>query len=177
MVDRAVDTLWRRGVNGATARVLETELGVSQSSIYNTFGSKPGLIDRALDRYEQRLDDELVGSLASPGATSDDVVALIDRWVVWVSDDGHRGCLLLNTIAEVSADDASVVARGERYRARLRGLLAAALTSGDAEDEALGRADLVLAAALGISAAARSHAGRAEIEALAGAVRRQIRSW
>lgn len=177
VVDRTVDTLWRSGVAGATARVLESELGMSQSSIYNAFGSKPALVDRALDRYEQRLDEELVGTLGATGASADDVAALIDRWVEWVSDDRHRGCLLLNTIAEAKPEDVAVLARGERYRARLRGLLAGALANGAADDEAVLRADLVLAAAIGISTAARGGAGRAELDALATAVRAQIRSW
>ncbi|MDH3705515.1 MAG: TetR/AcrR family transcriptional regulator, partial [Acidimicrobiia bacterium] len=56
VLDRALEVFWQRGYQGATARVLEAELDITQSSIFNAFGSKRNLLGLALDGYERRID-------------------------------------------------------------------------------------------------------------------------
>ena len=63
VIDRAVDVLWRDGFKGATTRRLGDELGVSQSSLYNAFGSKAQLQELALDRYERSTASALLEPL------------------------------------------------------------------------------------------------------------------
>ena len=63
VLDDAMDLFWRRGYRSTTTRDLEASLGVTQSSLYHAFGSKAQLLDRALARYQTRLDHELLGPL------------------------------------------------------------------------------------------------------------------
>lgn len=176
-VDAAVDVFWRHGYDGTTTRMLATELGLTQSSLYNAFGSKGGLLHTALDRYEDRLEDELVRPLVDESGR-----AGLDRFVLsltdWVTDDTHRGCLLLISLVDRAGEDASMIERGARYRDRLRALFTDALAevSPDAAT-ARARADLVLLAVLGLNTTARAGAEVTEIRALAAGLRRQIAEW
>jgi TetR/AcrR family transcriptional repressor of nem operon len=177
VVDATVDVFWRYGYTATTTRMLEAELGVTQSSLYNAFGSKGRLLHTALDRYEDRLDDELVRPLLRESSP-----AGLDRFVrsltAWVTQDGHPGCLLLTSLVDRADADASMVERGKRYRDRLRALFADALA--DASPDAVtarARADLVLLAVLGLNTSARAGADSTEIGALAAAIRRQIAEW
>jgi TetR/AcrR family transcriptional repressor of nem operon len=173
IVEAAVDLFWRHGFAATTTRMLEAELGMSQSSIYNTFGSKADLMDAALDHYEARLEAELVRPLLARGG-----VQALDRFVGslvgWVHQHDRLGCMLLNALAD-SAPDERIVIRAARYRDRLRELFSSSfIAAGFDEREAAERAEALLAGVLGINIVARGGADRAELDGLATGLRRQL---
>ena len=123
VADAAVEIFWRLGYAGATTRVLEAELDLTQSSIYNTFGSKSGLMDAALARYEERFAEALLARLAAPdqqGAAAID--EFLDAVVAWVGNPERRGCLMVNGLVDAAAD-VHVMARVGHFRSRLQALL------------------------------------------------------
>jgi TetR/AcrR family transcriptional repressor of nem operon len=173
ILDRAVDVLWRLGTKGATTRVLESELGITQSSIYNAFGDKSELLDRVIDRYLERLNDEIVCSIDDPAAGFDELHAFIDDVVEWVTVPNKTGCLFLNTSSEFGTADPKLVAMAAGYRDRLRSLFLNLFTS-EGVHEPHHHANALLAAVMGMNIAARSGAGRREVESLAEALHHQL---
>ncbi|WP_454742971.1 TetR/AcrR family transcriptional regulator [Cupriavidus necator] len=102
---RAVDAFWRYGYESLPAHVLAGEMGVSKSSLYNTFGSKRQLFLEAIEIYAnakalairnaseaQRLQEQLRGILLH----------------IVKDNDGCRGCLLVNTSIEFGSHDPEV---------------------------------------------------------------------
>jgi len=173
ILDRAVDVLWRLGTKGATTRVLESELGITQSSIYNAFGDKSELLDRVIDRYLERLNDEIVCSIDDPAAGFDELHAFIDDVVEWVTVPNKTGCLFLNTSSEFGTADPKLVAMAAGYRDRLRSLFLNLLIT-EGVHEPRHHANALLAAVMGMNIAARSGAGRREVESLAEALHHQL---
>lgn len=176
VLDQAVDVFWRHGGTGTTTRVLERELSLTQSSIYNAFGSKPELLKRSLDRYLERIDDEVVAVLDQPEAGLEALLDFVANLMEWIGQAGKPGCLLLNLLAEGGPDDKPIVNRAEAYRDRLRSTFRQAFAQCGAVDPA-GHAEVLLSTVLGINIAARGGAGRSELETMAGAVRSQIKAW
>lgn len=182
VLEAALELFWTEGYRTTTTRTLETALGLSQSSIYNTFGSKKKLLDAALDRYETLTDRALLQPLerATEGLASVDCffVALAR----WVTQDGKSGCMLINMMAEDGGSTACVTQRTRRYRERVReGLrqgLGRAASLGEIENDGLDdRADLLVGLVLGLNIAARGRASQDEQSRLLAAVRSQLRSW
>lgn len=178
VLDRALEVFWQRGYKGATARLLETELDITQSSIFNAFGTKRELLGLALDRYQQRIDDALVAPLDRPDATLADLdrffVALLD----WITGDQHSGCLLLNLLAETADADPDLVTRATMYRDRVRSAFVAVLLANGNEHTLAGRrAELLVSAAMGLNISARSGAPADELDALTDGIRGEIASW
>lgn len=176
MLDAALDLFWRHGASGTTTRVLEAELGVTQSSLYNAFGSKDELLARVLDRYVGQIDAAVVAPLDQRDAGAVELEAFVADMVDWIGRDGRRGCMLLNLLAERGSADAALVDRATAYRGRIRDACTHALTPIDAE-LAAPRAELVLSSLLGINIAARGGAEAGELEAMAHGLCAQIRSW
>ncbi len=175
VVDRALDVFWSRG-STTTTRVLERELGITQSSIYNAFGSKQGLLDRALDRYIERIDDEVVAPLNAPEANATDLLDFVDRLMDWVGNEQRPGCLLLNMLGETNTGDQSLIERAHAYRDRLRQVFAGSLEP-YGEAEAGHRAEVMLASVLGINISAYGGAAMDELAMLANGLRAQINEW
>jgi len=109
-VDAAMNAFWDKGYEATSTQDLCTATGLGRSSIYNTFSSKHALFERSLDHYAEiglRTRGEL---LESAEAGHDRIRALLEAAV---ADEaaGHRGCLMINTVAEFGERDSVISAR------------------------------------------------------------------
>ncbi|MDN5861607.1 MAG: TetR/AcrR family transcriptional regulator [Pseudonocardia sp.] len=109
VVDRAMDAFWTHGYAGTSPALLAEATGVAKGSLYNAFGSKRELFDRALARYD------MVGAafaeqfLSRPGSTRE-IVGEFLRFLVDSDLAGptRRGCLAVNTAVELAPDDPDI---------------------------------------------------------------------
>ncbi len=178
----AVELFWSRGYRATTTRDLERALGLRPSSLYNTFGSKRGLLDAALDRYEEMTDRELLAPLEGSGSGLEAIDAFFAALGSWVTNGDRGGCMLVNLMGEDGGATAELSVRCRGYRYRVRGALLASLEqaaeSGEISRAGLGaKADLLLGLVLGLNVAARGRAARGEVESLLAAVRGLVGSW
>lgn len=181
-LDAALELFWKQGYSNTTTRELETALGLSQSSIYNTFGSKGDLLEAALDRYEVMTDHELLSPLEQSDKGLTSIETFFDGLRHWVTHRGRRGCMLINMMAEDGGETDAIAERARNYRTRVRDALRDALVRAMKERETADstleeRADLLLGLVLGVNIAARAGASDAELGTLFDAVRTQIRGW
>lgn len=181
-LDAALELFWKRGYRTTTTRDLETALGLSQSSIYNAFGSKQDLLEVALDRYEAMTDRELIQPLERSPKGLAAIETFFASLAHWVTHRGRRGCMLINMMAEDGSETHAITQRSRAYRARVRAALRKALAHaakrGETTDVALDeRADLLVGLVLGLNIAARGGASKPEFARLLDAVRAQIRCW
>jgi TetR/AcrR family transcriptional regulator, transcriptional repressor for nem operon len=105
-VDRAVALFWRKGYAATTPQDLVEQLGIGKGSLYHTFSSKHALFERALRRYGEQRVAGLVEVLQGPGSVRVRLRAALQRLVASdPADPARRGCLAVNTAAELAATD------------------------------------------------------------------------
>jgi len=182
VLDDAVDLFWKRGFRTTTTRDLEAALGLSQSSLYNAFGSKQGLFTAALDRYEGMTGAALLEPLESAGGGLGAIDRFFDALAGWVTGDGRGGCMIINLMAEDGGESDDITVRTTAYRRRVRDALRDALiraaAAGETTDEAIElRADLLYGEVLGMNIAARGGSSDADIDRLAAAAHHLIATW
>ncbi|GAA1617735.1 TetR family transcriptional regulator [Leucobacter chromiireducens] len=122
-VRAALDVFWRVGYDAASIPELERATGLSRSSMYNSFGSKRGLFDAAVQFYLDRVVRPRLQPLTADPTTPD----AIDTYLTGLRDALARpdalpalgGCLLINTAGSALADDPVVAATIAAYRAEL----------------------------------------------------------
>lgn len=177
-LDGAVDVFWELGYDATTTRDLERRLEISQSSLYNAFGSKKGLLLAAIDRYEERIRGELFCLLTDAGGGLAAVESFIGALGEWIATNEHRGCLVVNLMA-AAGDDDEIAERAATYRATIRQALFTALSSepGTSPQLAEERSQYLLAAVLGLHVTARSSRDPVEIKAMVAAMCSQVKSW
>ncbi|MGM0558907.1 MAG: TetR/AcrR family transcriptional regulator [Myxococcota bacterium] len=181
-LDAAIAVFWDKGFGHTTTRELQSATGLSPSSMSNTFGSKRALLESAVERYEARAVDELVVPLEASEEGLTAIKSFYDALVEWVTDDEHRGCLIINLMAEYDDSAESVASRWRAYRTRvrsaLRGALERAVAAGELESSGLSaRVELLFGLVLGVNIAARGGTPRAEVARLRDAVHAQIDGW
>lgn len=150
---------------------------MSQPSIYNAFGSKRDLLFRAMDLYESRVESELLSTLHR----GDDGYEAIERFMIdlaeWIHKNRNRGCLMVNLMAGDTIDEAITV-RVEQYRSKIHAAFVAALERTERNpDLVTARADLLLAAVLGLHITARTAGTGPAVAAMADHIGQQVAEW
>lgn len=115
---------------------LVEHLGIARASIYGTFGNKRELYLKALDRYGETKDPELLDELSQPGPALPRVRAVVRRFVEEATGvDGARGCFMTNTAVELCPHDQLARRRVEASCDHLQTLLTSALVRAQAQGE------------------------------------------
>lgn len=176
VLDQALELFWKRGYESTTTRDLEERLGLSQSSIYNAFGSKHGLLLAALSLYESRISKELVVPLEQASDPLQGINDFFDDLARWVTHDGRRGCMIINLMAEDAGDNEEITERTRAYRTRVRDALGDALQRASIDNHEA-RADILYGMVLGLNIAARGGGLTSEVERLVESSHLVIDGW
>lgn len=125
VVVRAARTVfWRAGYEGASVPALEEATGLSRSSIYNTFGSKRGLFDAAVQSYLDEVIRPRLRPLKAEVVAREAVLAYLDglreAFTRTGSMSATNGCLLINTATAPVVHDGEVARVVADYRDELR---------------------------------------------------------
>ena len=109
VVERAMEAFWTNGYANTSPAQLAAATGIAKGSLYNAFGSKRELFDRALARYGV-LVSHIGEDLLSQQGTTREVLASTLRHVVDsdLAQPVRRGCLVANTAAELAGHDPDI---------------------------------------------------------------------
>lgn len=106
VLDRAVDIFRRQGYRGTTPAELVEHLGISRSSLYDTYGDKRSLFVLALKRYREQT---TAGLNAVVENTTDALQSIKDLFALIIDgcleDAMPKGCFLVNSLVEIAPDD------------------------------------------------------------------------
>jgi AcrR family transcriptional regulator len=134
----ARDRFWERGYDATSIADLEQCTGLNRSSLYQEFGSKDGLFEAALACYADQVVARLFDPVRSPRAGLAEVAQLFTRLGGLLRCDPAtygRGCLLVNTGAELGTAPAAARQAVAVYRDRVRADFVAALSRSAARGE------------------------------------------
>ncbi|MFG2720945.1 TetR/AcrR family transcriptional regulator [Streptomyces sp. NPDC048416] len=139
----ALELFWRRGYEATSMADLVEHLGIGRASIYATFGNKHELYLKALDRYAEHRDPELLAELSGPGPALPAVRGVVRRFAVESTADATRlpGCFVTNTAAELAPHDSAAARRVELSWEHIETLLHSALARAQAQGELAGDRD------------------------------------
>lgn len=158
VVERAKRVFWEKGYRHTAIGDLERATGLNRSSLYAAFGSKEELFGQALDAYVGSFISDLLQPMESAGATVSDVEGFFRGLAARFRADGDasRGCLMVNSIAELEGRADFLGDRGRAFRERLHTAFSNALASSHDPAAVDDRARLLAAATLGVWLTARS---------------------
>jgi TetR/AcrR family transcriptional regulator, transcriptional repressor for nem operon len=164
VVERAMEEFWSHGYASTSPAQLAEATGVGKGSLYNTFGSKRHLFDLALARYGQ-LGAELAEEfLSRPGTTKERIGAYLRETVDSDMDQPvRRGCLAVNTAAELGGHDPEITRALRAIEERITGVLAARIEQGRRDGDispdtnARATAEFLLNTSAGLRILAKTH--------------------
>lgn len=178
VVASAEDVFWERGYACGGLAEIEEATGLTRSSLYQAFGNKQALFDRALDRYIETFLHPLIGPMEADGASLDAVAGFFSSIAKRFRGDAaaaRRGCLWINAIAESEGREPRVDARATVYLARLRNAFMHALSSTRPAEDRADHARVLMASTVGVWLVARVDPEEAAL--MCDSVVTQLRGW
>ncbi len=110
-LDAAIEVFWCKGYEATSMADLLEAMGLSKSSLYQTFGSKQQLFERCLSRYADRLSAEMAKELEeakSGRAFIEDIFAEVANTAQ--QPEGAKGCLIANSASEFGQREPALAA-------------------------------------------------------------------
>lgn len=169
--DAAIETamllFWRYGYEGVSIGKLTKAIGVAPPSLYAAFGSKAGLYQQAMIRYQETmgcLDVEAIGAATS---LREAVQVLLESALKNVTHREHeRGCMISSGLVAAHPDHAALARDAAARREALRVRIAQALSSFAQDDQVQRLARYLAAVMQGISIQARDGVPSSELQGI-----------
>ena len=171
VLDAAAHQFWVYGYEATSVRDLAQCMGITGASLYNAFGDKRSLFQRALTHYIENSFGDRVSRFERSLPPLDAIKAFFREIVERsVSDRDRKGCLLVNSALEVAPHDAGfqtmianvlVVVEAFFRRCVHAGQQAGEISTAQSADDL---ARLLLGLHLGIRVLARTRPERALLE-------------
>lgn len=113
---KAMHTFWEKGYAATSVDDLTAAMGISRSSLYETFGDKQALFTAALASYLEFTGRKRAAVLAAAGSVTQGMTDLLNGAINFILDGGlPGGCFFTNTATALGALAAPVHNMLERH--------------------------------------------------------------
>ena len=136
VLEKAMEVFWSKGYEATSIQDLVESMGINRGSLYDTFTDKHTLFLDAIAHYRHTVVEQAFARLAAPEASKQAIIdhfhAVVDRAIA----DGRRwGCLMTNTIVELSARDSAISACTQTNLQQIENTFYKALVSAQQQGE------------------------------------------
>lgn len=109
VLTKAMNLFWLKGYNGTSMQDLVDGLGISRSSLYDTYGDKHALFLRSLENY-RRISSENMEKIGRGASSAKDAIRKVLEYTIseLTKDKEHKGCFLVNAAVEMAPHDKEV---------------------------------------------------------------------
>lgn len=109
ILSKAVNLFWTKGYNGTSAQDLVDYLGISRSSLYDTYGDKHTLFLKALLYYREKVTGTLLESINKSEDPEQAIKNIFQMAVAdALQDKAAKGCFMVNASIELAAHDKEI---------------------------------------------------------------------
>lgn len=136
VLEKAMNLFWLQGYHATSIQDLVDHLGVNRASLYDTFGGKKELFEKALDRYmalNQKVNQKLLRRSEPVRKTIRQLLENTVREIL--SDKDKKGCFVVNTTTELAACDPDISKRVRNNQQQFVGLFQSLILKGQANGE------------------------------------------
>ena len=135
VLDQALELFRARGFKHTSFADLVEALGVSRQSLYDTYGDKQALYQTALKRYLDRGLEMMRRKLEDTAPIRELLTDLFDGMIEGQCANGSPGCLMVNSMVEMSPHDADTRALAQTHARELEGLFTSRLSAAQRKGE------------------------------------------
>ncbi len=108
VLKKAMDLFWAKGYNATSMQDLVDGLGISRSSMYDTFGDKEALFCAALSSYKTHQSASICDAFTNIPSPLQAIKAIFGGILTGIVNDDAKGCFLVNAATELSTNNEKV---------------------------------------------------------------------
>jgi TetR/AcrR family transcriptional repressor of nem operon len=146
-VRTAAGEFWRAGFERTPTTRLADAMGIERSSFYNAFGEREALFEEAVALYASEAPDAILSRIGGDDPIAPALAATLSTLcAARAADPEHKGCLIVNSIAELVGANEKLGPLLERALKQRIELIAGLLDRAKARGELALRADPAIGA-------------------------------
>ncbi|WP_158996098.1 TetR/AcrR family transcriptional regulator [Mucilaginibacter sp. L196] len=109
VLSKAIQIFWHKGYNGTSMQDLVDGLGISRSSLYDTYTDKHTLFVKALESYQNSGAGKIQEIINNSGSAKATIIQLL-KFVTneLLCDKQQKGCFMVNAEVEVAPHDTEI---------------------------------------------------------------------
>lgn len=124
VLNSAMNVFWNNGYRATSIRLLEKEMGINQFSIYSSFNNKKELFLKSIKKYREYVKENVYKDLLKPDAS----LAELKNFLLRSGDAKNKsqyvkGCLVVNTAAEMGNKDLEIAKEIDLYYNFIRDMM------------------------------------------------------
>jgi TetR/AcrR family transcriptional repressor of nem operon len=109
VLNKAIQLFWQKGYNGTSMQDLVDGLGISRSSLYDTYTDKHTLFVKALESYQSCGTAKIQEIMEKASTAKEAILQLLEYTVIeLLADKEQKGCFMVNAKVEAPSHDAQV---------------------------------------------------------------------
>ncbi|UJH68730.1 TetR/AcrR family transcriptional regulator [Allomuricauda sp. SCSIO 65647] len=102
ILNKAMELFWQKGFHATSMQDLVLHLGINRASLYDTFGGKEELFDKAFAHYRKAVGGWLHQLFDGEPSVKMGFKKLFDKAIEeTVNDENRKGCFVVNTTTEL----------------------------------------------------------------------------
>lgn len=109
VLKKAMEVFWKKGFYATSMQELVDGMGINRASLYDTFGSKEALFDRAFQLYREENQAKIRTFLFSQQPVQTGILKLFEKAIDnALLDSDAKGCFVVNATAEMVTTDCAM---------------------------------------------------------------------
>ncbi|MCB9267700.1 MAG: TetR/AcrR family transcriptional regulator [Lewinellaceae bacterium] len=98
---KAMELFWKQGYHATSIQNLVDQLGINRASLYDTFGGKDALFEKAFEKYVRDYSAQVIAQLSRHESVRRALEAFfLSEARAAARDKDHKGCFVVNTTTE-----------------------------------------------------------------------------
>ncbi|RDY60095.1 TetR/AcrR family transcriptional regulator [Flagellimonas nanhaiensis] len=110
ILNKAMELFWEKGFHATSIQDLVSHLGINRASLYDTFGGKDELFNKAFAHYRSITGNMLNSIFGDTENVKAGFQKLFDKAIEeTLEDDSRKGCFVVNTTTELIPGDKALL--------------------------------------------------------------------
>lgn len=131
VLNKAMELFWEKGFHATSIQDLVDYLGINRASIYDTYGGKNALFDKAFQNYLEMGSESVRTIFEAEPDVKKGYAKLFDRAIEEAKTDTcKKGCFVVNTITELVPGDEILHKKLQQHTAHTQHIFAEYIRKG-----------------------------------------------
>lgn len=106
---KATDLFWKQGFHATSIQDLVNHLKINRASLYDTFGGKEELFNKALENYRNQNKEVIKNFLKNQNSVKEGLKNLFLLAITGKKEDQEKGCFVINCMTELIPNNENIL--------------------------------------------------------------------
>ena len=142
ILEKATNLFWKQGFHATSIQDLVNHLKINRASLYDTFGGKEELFNKALEKYRTQNKETIKTFLNNQSSVKEGIKNLFLLAILEEKEVQEKGCFVINCMTELIPNNENILGIAIQNKEDFEGLFIEVLRQGIKNGEISSQKDI-----------------------------------